>query len=75
MKSSKYGLCNKNLNRLFNIVALNTGGTSDLENKISQCENSNYANYGSKIVPSHPEITCLKLTIEILEQGGKYVQS
>ena len=51
VKSSKHRFCNKNLNRLFDIVTLNTGGSSDLENKSLSCENSNYTNHDNKKSP------------------------
>ena len=41
-----------------------------MENFIFLCSETNSQKYAS-----HPAITCLKLTIETLEQGVKYVQS
>ena len=45
---------------------------------ITSCTLGTHYNYGAcikKWVPSQPAITFSKLTIEILEQGVKYVQS
>ena len=42
------------------------------------CGNSQWplvVNYSRRKASSKPAITCSKLTIEILEQGAKYVQS